>query len=900
MKRFPKHFQALAFAFLVFAAVLSSFAAPGTIDSSFNCIITGSQVKATATLADQTVLIGGTFSAINGSARTNLARIATDGSLAGQCATPEGTVETILIGSGSSIFIGGSFQGVDGLARNRIARLNGDGSLDASFVPPSTNIAGTVYALVQQADGKLLVGTTGTSNHVFRLNTDGSLDDSFTPFKAPGGGGVYALALRENGQVLVGGVGIETVYCLNSDGTVNTSFGPQIKLAPAITSPPVWVRRIVIDDAKRILIAGTFEYVDGFPRNGIARLTEQGTVDISFNPGSGADAGALKNILLQPDGRMVIGGTFTTFDGRNFREVARLNQDGGLDVTFDVGTAFSSVSVYGLCLQNEKIVVGCGTTISNRVLRRLSGGNISQTAPTIVRQPATNSVVEGTNVLLSVLANGFPLNYQWRFNGTNILGATNSQIYLARALGHHSGTYTVIVSNALGTVTSSPANLQVVTYTQGSLYYSTNYARVIDSVGNAGLIYSTALAPDGKVVVGGYFSYVNGTGFGMSRKGIAKVSPDGALDSSFNAVNGVAKDVTSSGLAYVKAVAVQPDGKILIGGSFDYVESYPRHDMARYNTNGSLDTTFTAPGVASEFMKLAVQPDGKILVGGYVYAAGGYGLVRLTSSGTIDSNFNAHLPAPSWVRAIAISHDKIIIGGSFTNNQGTVPRQFVARLNMDGTIDEQFGAQGSSPNGIVQAMVVQPDDRIVIGGSFTTIGGITRKYIARLNADGTLDTTFDPGTGPNTGISELALQLDGKILATGGFSSVAGVNAANIARFLTNGTLDQTFNGASGTAGGEVLVETNGNIIVSHSDKIYRLHGDVSGIRPPAALNNPTMTNGALLCDFTGEFGRPYRLERSTNFISWTLVTNFLSSYTGAKLVCPTNTAKSFFRVVGN
>ena len=178
--------------------------------------------------------------------------------------------------------------------------------------------------------------------------------------------------------------------------------------------------------------------------------------------------------------------------------------------------------------------------------------------------------------------------------------------------------------------------------------------------------------------------------------------------------------------------------------------------------------------------------------------------------GSVDFSFNAGSSIDFTVYPVAMqSNGKVIIGGSF----GT-PSSGLARLNADGSPDATFKVgTGVSPGSayvggfnLVYALAVQPDDKIIVGGAFNTYNGVGRTNIARLNVDGTLDLSFDPGQGTGTSptfdkVFAISLQSDGKVLIGGNFSSVNGTNRVGIARLNTNGSLDASFDPHPGIGG---------------------------------------------------------------------------------------------------
>lgn len=225
------------------------------------------------------------------------------------------------------------------------------------------------------------------------------------------------------------------------------------------------------------------------------------------------------------------------------------------------------------------------------------------------------------------------------------------------------------------------------------------------------------------------------------------------------------------------------------------------------------------------------------MLGGSFSSVGGQTrnrVARLTADGTLDASFVPNVDAsPRSVRDIAIQADgKILIGGSFRTVGGQT-RNGIARLNADGTLDPVFDPNPGESGG-VRTIVLQPDGQILVGGNFVNIGGAPRIRIARLNADGTADSTFtSPFTAaPNgSGIYAIALQPDGKILAGGGQPS--GEPIKSLSRLNADGTPDTVFNQNVGTISGDVwsiALQTTSKIIIggliNNIPRPFRLNAD--------------------------------------------------------------------------
>ncbi len=304
--------------------------------------------------------------------------------------------------------------------------------------------------------------------------------------------------------------------------------------------------------------------------------------------------------------------------------------------------------------------------------------------------------------------------------------------------------------------------------------------------GPGGTVTSICLQPDDKILIAGAFGTVNG----QVRRRIARFNPDGRLE-------GIGTfDPGTGANAAINCMIVQPDGKILIAGTFTLFNDQLRNRVARLNPNGSLESLGSfdpGVGVDGPVFGLALQPDGKIIIAGAFKFVNGQprnGVARLNPDGSLEGSdtFNPGrgiTGGMTTVYCVTVQADgKILLGGDFThvNNQA---RSNFARLNSDGSVENIVTFNpGNGPNSRVLSIVEQADKKLLLGGHFTTVNGQSRRRIARVYSNGSLEGTdgFDAGSGPNNLVNGIAIQDDGKIVIGGRFTSVNGYPSTLIAR----------------------------------------------------------------------------------------------------------------------
>ena len=358
--------------------------------------------------------------------------------------------------------------------------------------------------------------------------------------------------------------------------------------------------------------------------------------------------------------------------------------------------------------------------------------------------------------------------------------------------------FTVALDSPSGAVIANNATATVNLGSPGAV----DPSFAVDNIGSD--LNRVIVQPDGKIIVAGPFTFVQepSPSFALSSQGgIARLNADGTLDTAFDSHTGV-----SGGSNHDVYDAVrQADGKIILGGDFTSVNGTPANRLARLNTDGTLDATFHY-GTGADDLVYAVlaQPDGKIVIGGaflhYNGTASQY-VARLNVDGTLDATFTGPVfsgGASGWrVTSLALQPDgKLLVGGEFYFTGGANFKSGLCRLNANGSLDAAFTgvAQGAATNGNssqllpVNRIAVQLDGNIVIAGDFTAYNNVAHSGLARVTSTGALDATFTATTDGNC--SALLVQPDGKILVGGTFAHVNGAAANNLARLTGTGATD--------------------------------------------------------------------------------------------------------------
>ncbi|NDI98255.1 hypothetical protein GWA97_04125 [Flavobacterium sp. LaA7.5] len=688
-------------------------------------------------------------------------------------------VSAVAVQPDGKILLCGGFVRYKGYDRKYITRINPDESIDLSF-NTANDITGNITSVAIQSDGKIIIAgymnyINGTSvNRLVRLNTDGSLDTSFT---AVGdlSNGITAMILQPDGKIVVGGYNF--VKRFNSNGTQDMSFS-------AGAGPEGFVSSLGLQPDGKILAGGSFASFNGSPNKTLVRLETDGSIDSSFGVGEGAST-TVSAIEVTSDNKIYVGGVFQTFNNQSLRGVLRLNQDGAIDNLFNIGNGVGiNGYVSDITLQPDGKLIAAG---------RFKGFNGQSNVNDIVRINPDGS-----------LDSGFISPTQTADDGiSDIEILNNGNIVIAGVFSKYNDTsrnYTALLNND-GTLNEN--------FTLGAGPGADNVIKVM-----------LPLQED-EILIAGDFNYYNG----IASKKVAVINgDDGSIVSSFN--------VTDGPNGIVNSAAIQQDGKIVIIGDFNYVGAIPRNGIARLNVDGSLDESYQ-PNLTFNKATIAIQSDGKVIVAGY--NSGGNNMYRLNTDGTIDNTFTI----PSFVynllimKIIVQSDDRIIVAnrngssnslfrlntnggldttfagvpenvasvwGMTTDNFGNIyicgfnnsDQSQIAKLDSNGVPDTDVVLDPTfNPFGSITNIKVQGDGKIIVFGSGNI--GMAPDTLVRLNADGTLDDTFDTGEGVygyKSGIYDVLLLEEDKILIAGGFIGYNNIGRNRIAKLNSTGALD--------------------------------------------------------------------------------------------------------------
>ncbi|MDQ6631954.1 MAG: hypothetical protein M3Y82_09380 [Verrucomicrobiota bacterium] len=721
--------------------------------------------------------------------------------------------------SGTSSYTGGNFS---------VVRYNTNDTLDISFgtlgkvVTPVGTGQSQANAMRVQPDGKIVLAgfayknSTNTDLAVVRYNPDGSLDSSF------GINGIVmtdvgisdsatALSLPGDGKILISGSSSGALVLARylTNGVLDASFDGD-GIAIKSTAASIEGLAMTVQSDSKILVAGTTFFqmaVFRFLTNGLpdSSFGTNGTVIVTIGEDSRATAIAVQagdNSIFNPD-KIVIAGSSTTNSSIFSFAVARLNLNGTLDTSFD---------------GDGKVMTRVGNFFegANAVLIQRSGLNASRIIVAGYSSEPFPTPRRDFTVVKYLLNGALDTAFDGDGKAMTPIGVTGDS--QAQAMTFQNGKLLVA-----GYAQTGPNNndFAMVRYnlTNGTLdsSYDGDGIKTQDIADRTAQAQDVAIQSDGKIISVGRAD--NGSHDVVA---VSRYNTDGSLDISFGILGKITAEVSTNGSA-ATAVAIQPDGKIVVAGSAN--EDFM---VLRYLTNGLPDNSFDGDGRVTtpigsandSATAVTLQADGKIVLAGYSYNGmnNDFAVARYNTNGSLDISFGSGGKA---ITAIASGEDeatdvkiqadgKIVVAGWGT--LGSIQFALV-RYTTNGSLDTSFGSFGrvTTDFGVVSeglGMTIQTNGRIVVAGAAIVSGTQVDMAVARYLTNGMLDTSFDGDGKVTTPIGLAAdfayavtLQPDGKILVAGA-GAIGADNEVSLVRYLPNGSLDSTYGN-----GGKVVVD---------------------------------------------------------------------------------------------
>jgi uncharacterized delta-60 repeat protein len=528
----------------------------------------------------------------------------------------------------------------------------------------------------------------------------------------------------------------------------------------------------------------------------LAGIAQPGSLDITFSDDGKQTTGfqlpSVKtndqalSIAIQTDGKIVVAG----FSENSFT-VARFNETGTLDNTFNL-TGKASVNFGGnvahahsVAIQKDGKIVIAGYTYTS------SGSNYDFA----VARFNTDGTPDKTFSEDGKLTTDFNTPYGTHDEANSVAIQTDGKIVVAGFTGTTNSVYLFAIARY-----NSDGVLDNTFNDDGELFSGFRF------VGGNAIAHSVAIQKDGKIVASGMID---------NNVGVARYTTDGTLDNTFDGNGALSTDFGSTDAGF--SAAIQDDGKIIVAGT-----SNNNFVLARYNTNGSLDNTFSGDGkLTTDFSgtdgsnSVAIQPDGKIIAAGYSNMD--FAIVRYNADGTLDNTFSADgklvtdiRGTPDYAHSVAVqANGKIVAAGSSYNSSDN---DFaIVRYNADGSLDNTFSSNGElttdiggayiAANDNGAAVLVKSNGKIVVAGTSSTSGTNAKSELAivQYKSNGKPDNNFGfqgkvlgEFEGGNFVARTAAVQTDGKIIV-GGYFDIAGKHDFALVRYNADGSLDKTF-----------------------------------------------------------------------------------------------------------
>lgn len=671
-----------------------------------------------------------------------------------------------LLRNGSYIF-SGAFTTYSGSTATRLIKTNNSGTIDTTF-NPGTSTDNYAFSVVEDASNRLILGgnfstySGSTVNYIVRLNTNGTIDNTFktgTGFN----GTTYGIVLQSDGKIIVtggfttySGSSTNRIVRLNTDGTLDTTYKAGQTFNPTFGSQYPAVGLGIQSDNK-VIAYGDFTQYSGSTRNRITRINTDGTLDTTFNPGSGFDridpvsvnhdGRAERKIQIDSAGKIYVADAFTSYSGSKVNGLIKLNSDGTIDTTFDyTGSVVSGIGYNSWDTSTSQNRTGAVSTVSITGSSVAIGGYFrtwkEPVAYGIVRLDLSGSSYTGTNLHTF---GGF--QYQ-----SYSVTWYQADVYAIKSVG----TKYLICGN-FTQYNSSGSNRIIMLNSD----FSVDQTFKIGTGFNSRVQQIHYIPSTQKILTVGQFTTYSGSTVNR----IARLNLDGTLDTTFaSGLTGFNSDVN--------AAVTESNGKIVCGGAFTTYTGLTNNRIIRLNENGSVDADFKTNNgvttVGATVYSVAVQSDGKIVFGGsnvntYSGSLTSTRIFRVESSGSIDPTFKTGAGLNSGL--IFVKQDptgKLLITGEATTYSGSVINR-IARLDASGAIDPTFktgtGIDYNGLNAYSNAFEFDTSGNIYFTGQFTTYSGSKVNALVKIKNDGSIDPIFSTSGSSGRGFNAKGLGL---------------------------------------------------------------------------------------------------------------------------------------------
>lgn len=603
----------------------------------------------------------------------------------------------------------GTFDHIGGKYKGRLLRLTPDGIPDPSFKPLFADFY--ILDVVPLPDGKLLVRTRLTTvngvlvKDLIRLNHDGSFDDTFDAAVDP----IHQMHVQSDGKIIVveskNVVTPESVYRLNADGTLDATFSFDGR---------------VMGNARMVIGPGDEIYYEEEGR--IHKFNPDGSIDDSFYTGTGVEGGHIQTLAPQPDGKLIIGGMFTGYNGIERNSILRLNPDGQVDMSFDAGNGPNWVITSIVTRSNGNILVAGPFRKFNDqatgLLELTDDGSIYKVIGTTPDAHNIWSVFEGPDEKITCSGSFFEINSVPRFGVARFNPDYSlDETFVPQISENQTGVFEVRPDGSV--VLASGESVSGVQ--TGERFYPGLVAELNSDGGlndafnppipadAAHYVYQILLQPDGKVILGGVVTRWNAPT-------LMRLNTDGTVDNTF----AIGTGPTANSYSQLPTALAEHDGLIYVGGPFTQFNGTPTTSLVALNQDGSIAKTFHLPA-SSQVLDIDFQSDGKILVMGYFnFPTGMLGLVRLSPDGNLDNTFTVAVSGQP-LEAIAVDkNDRIYVAGSPIVVDGVTTWNDIIRLTPAGELDTSFDTSDAFPgNASAQIkLLVLPNNDLAVGGYF--------------------------------------------------------------------------------------------------------------------------------------------------------------------------------------